>query len=272
MNDLTIYENQTNVQSQNNAREMKEVEAAIVLAKRFPRDSFQALRRIKDSCKRKKLAQGSMYAYPRGGQTVTGPSIRLAEEIARNWGNLTFGIKEVEQQDGYSLVEAFCWDYETNVRQVKQFKVEHVRYTRSAGKKKLVDPRDIYEAVANQGARRLRACILGVIPLDVIEEAIDECQKTLTNANDTPIADRIRAMLDAFSKFQVTQEMIEKRLNHTIDITSEIELVDLIKIHNSMRDGMSKRNDWFEFDTPQESAASDKLNSIGDKKETQKEK
>jgi len=62
-----------------------------------------------------------MYQYPRGGQRVTGPSIRLAEAIAQNFGNLSYGIQELEQRNGESVAKAFCWDLETNVRQEKVF-------------------------------------------------------------------------------------------------------------------------------------------------------
>ena len=60
------------------------------------------------------------------------------------------------------------------------------------------DPRDIYEMVANQGARRLRACILGIIPGDVVGASVEECQKTLTTGNDEPLIDRIRKGIKMF--------------------------------------------------------------------------
>ena len=38
------------------------------------------------ACQRRKLAESSMYEFPRGNEKITGPSIRLAEAIAQNWG------------------------------------------------------------------------------------------------------------------------------------------------------------------------------------------
>jgi len=141
------------------SRQAQEVQAAMVIAKRFPRDEVEAFNRILLSCKRKSLAESAMYEYPRGGSKVTGPSIRLAEAIAQNWGNIDFGITELEQKNGESQVMAYAWDLETNSRQTKIFSVPHVRSTKK-GNAPLTDPRDIYEMVANQGARRLRSCIL----------------------------------------------------------------------------------------------------------------
>jgi len=176
-----IYESNMQVQNKElsatkemvTTRQAQEVQAAMVIAKRFPRDEVEAFNRILKSCQRKTLAEQSMYEYPRGGQKVTGPSIRLAEALAQNWGNLDYGIVELEQNNGESQVMAYAWDLETNTRQSKIFSVPHIRATKH-GNKTLTDPRDIYEMVANQGARRLRACILGVIPGDVIDSAVEQ--------------------------------------------------------------------------------------------------
>src|SRR5699024_11169676 len=149
-------------------REIAEVQAAMVIAKRFPRDPVEAMDRILQACTRPTLAEGALYSYSRGGSEITGPSIRLAEAIAQAWGNTQFGIRELEQRNGESTVEAYAWDLESNTRQAKVFQVPHERHTKR-GTTRLTDPRDIYELVANQGARRLRACILGVVPGDVTE-------------------------------------------------------------------------------------------------------
>lgn len=49
-------------------------------------------------CERKLVAENAVYQYPKGGQKVQGPSIRLAEVIARNWGNIDYGIIELDQK------------------------------------------------------------------------------------------------------------------------------------------------------------------------------
>lgn len=185
-----------------------------------------------------------MYAYPRGDETVTGPSIRLAECIAQKWGNLEFGIRELSQAGGVSEVEAYAMDLETNTRQTKIFHVPHKRYTKR-GSYPLTDPRDIYEYVANQGARRLRACILGVIPGDVVEEAIAECERTVKRGGE-PIELRLKKMVEAFAGFEVTQAQIERRLNHKLEATSEAELLNLKKIYRTLKDGFADVSQFFE--------------------------
>ena len=102
-------------------RSAKEVEAMVLMAKRFPRDEEMAEGKIIKACKRERLAQTATYEYPRGGTKVTGPSIRLAEVLAQNWGNIDFGWTELARDKGadgieVSHCEAWAWDIESNTR------------------------------------------------------------------------------------------------------------------------------------------------------------
>lgn len=226
------------------SRAAQEVQAAMIMAKKFPRDELAARARISQACKRPKLAEESTYSYPRGTTKVEGPSIRLAEVLAQNWGNMDFGIVELEQTSEGSQVMAFAWDLETNTRETKTFSVSHLRHTKS-GSYALTDPRDIYENVANQGARRLRACILGIIPGDVCDDAVEECNKTLKGANKDPLNQRIEKMVVAFAAYGVTSDMIKDRFKHTLETISETELVSLRKIYNSIKDNMAPVSEFF---------------------------
>lgn len=229
------------------SRQAQEVQAAMVIAKRFPRDEVEAFNRVLQSCKRKSLAESAMYEYPRGGTKVTGPSIRLAEAIAQNWGNIDFGITELEQKNGESQVMAYAWDLETNSRQVKIFSVPHIRSTKK-GNVPLTDPRDIYEMVANQGARRLRSCILGIIPGDVVDAAVRQCEETLVNGEKKPLIDLVRDMAAIFqNEFGVPLEAIEKYIGCKAEAFSMRDLVRLKKVYTSLHDGMAKREDIFDI-------------------------
>lgn len=236
------------------SRQAAEVQGAMVIAKKFPRDEEQAFAKIMKACSRLSLAETAAYEYPRGGQKVTGPSIRLAEVLARAWGNIDYGILELENKHGESQVMAYAWDLETNTRNSKIFSVKHERKAQNQIKK-LDDPRDIYEMVANQGARRVRACILGIIPGDVTDAAIAQCDETITKGEKEPLSDRIRKMLVIFDKeYQVKQEMIETRFKCKAAALSEKDMLALRKIYNSLKDGMAKREDYFAIAGKDESA------------------
>ena len=250
-------------------RAIAEVQSAVVMAKKFPRDQKQAYDRIILACQRPSLAESAIYSYARGGTDITGPSIRLAEAIAQAWGNIQFGIRELEQRHGESTVEAYAWDIESNTRQVKAFQVSHKRHTKK-GTYDLTDPRDIYETVANNGARRLRACILGLIPGDIVDAAVEQCESTLTAKADTSL-EAMKKLVEAFKTFAVTKEQIEKRIQRTLDAITPAQVVGMRKIYNSLRDGMSSISDWFESNTPAtESKGMDGLKEKLNKKESHK--
>lgn len=251
-------------------RQAQEVQVAMLAAKKFPRDQIGAFNNILRACQRKKLAESSMYEYPRGGEKITGPSIRLAEAIAQNWGNIDFGFMELEQKGGVSQVMAYAWDLETNARQTKLFSVPHIRHTRK-GDYPLTDPRDIYELVANQAARRVRACILGIVPGDVVEAAVERCNKTLREGYEEPLVDRVRTMAMVFEKeFSVTLPMLEKYLGCKSEAFSENDFVRLKKVYVALRDGMAKREDYFEIALPVDESEISDVFSGGEVKKNSK--
>jgi len=252
-----VAQKETAMIETNEARAVAEVQASFVIAKKFPRNQQESYMNIIAACKRPFLAEQAMYAYPRGGTLVKGASIRLAEAMAQNWGNLDCGVREISQSNGVSVAEAYAIDLQTNTRITKVFHVPHKRDTKK-GVVRLTDARDIYELVANQGARRLRACILGIIPGDVIEAAIDQCAKTL-ESSDMPIGEQVRKMIMAFDEIGVKVEHLEKRLGHNLDATIPQEIVMLKGVYKSIKDGMANREDFFEISAPKQADAKAEL-------------
>lgn len=228
-------------------REAQEVQAAVFMAKRFPRNEDEARARILRACKRPGLAGKAIYSYPKGGQKISGPSVRLMEAIAQSWGNIQSGVVELEQREGESTCMAYCWDIETNTRECKIFTVKHAISTKT-GMKVLTDPRDIYELVANQGARRKRACILNIIPGDIVDEAIEACNKTLAGGNQRPLIDRLRELTDRFmTYYSVPLSSIEKYFGYPLNVFTEMDGAELAGIYTALRDGAAKREDYFQL-------------------------
>lgn len=230
-------------------RQAQEVQAAMIVAKRFPRDEDLAGARILKACKRPGLAEAACYEYQKGGTKITGPSIRLAEVMAQNWGNLDFGFVELDRKKGrdsvgISTVQCHAWDMETNTRRAVTFSVRHWRDTRSGGHI-ITEEREIYELIANQAARRVRACILAIIPGDIQDAAVEQCDKTLAGQSTEPLTDRIRKMLSAFDEVGVSKQQIELKLGHATSAITHAELARLIKIYTSIRDGFGSRDDHF---------------------------
>jgi hypothetical protein len=230
------------------ARAVAEVQAAMVVAQRFPRNQQKAMDKILAACTRPSLAERALYSYARGGSDITGPSIRLAEEMARSWGNIQFGFRELESKPDQSTVEAWAWDLETNTRPTLVFVVKHSRSTKAKGITRLEDPRDVYENMANQAARRIRACLLKLIPSDVVDAAVEQVEATL-NTKEQVTPERVKAMVEAFAELGVSRPMIEARIQRRIDAMTPQLMVQLRKIYSSLCDGMGAVGDWFDLST-----------------------
>jgi hypothetical protein len=249
-------------------REMAETQAKLVMAERFPRNEVQCMDRILNAFTRPGLAEVAKYQYSKGGSDVDGPSIRSAEAVAQLWGNMEFGFREKSRGRGadgvtYSEVEAFAWDLQSRTRRPAAFQVRHWRDTKKGGYP-LTDEREIYELMANMAQRRVRACILAVIPGDVIEAAMNQAEATLrTKADTSPEA--MAKMVEAFAQFEVTKEHIEKRIQRRLDAITPAQVVTLKKVYASLRDGMSAAHEWFDIEPPAPPVdpALDALNAIG---------
>lgn len=225
-------------------RAVAEALAAVQVARSFPRNEQRAIDAITNDCSLVELAEDATYVYARGGNDITGPSIRLLETIFRRWGNVESGVKELDRQGEYSTVMAYAIDLETGWRDTKVFQVRHWRDTKRGGYA-LKDERDIYEVIANAGARRKRACMEAIIPPDVKEKALKQCELTLSDKiKITP--DFINSLIESFGKFGVTQAMIEKRIQRKIHSMTPGHAISLRRIHNSLRDHMGEVQDWFD--------------------------
>lgn len=224
-------------------RAIAEVQGQLILAKRFPRDLNAAYAELMEACALPAMANVAFYAVPRGGSKVTGPSIRLAEEIARVFGNFEFGHRELARGDGKSEVEVYAWDKQTNNRSIRQITVMHTMDTRE-GPKKLRDQKDIDDKIANVASKQVRGRILAMMPKWLVESAIEKCKQTLAGNSEEPMSVRVRKMTQAFAKFGVTASALETYLEHKLDDVVLDELVDLTGIFNAIKDG-AKASDFF---------------------------
>jgi hypothetical protein len=226
------------------ARATQEIQAALVIGQKFPRDEIKAKARILEACKRKELAEVAEYEYARGGTRITGPTIDLLRAIANRWGNIRFGWSEVERRDGQSTIRCFAWDVQTNGQAERSFSMRHWRDTQGGGYE-IKDERDIYELIANHAARRVRACLQEVIDSDIVTAAVDQCRRTLKEGEKTPLADRVVKMVTAFMELGVTKGQIEARLQCSADAISENQLASLRRVFKSLQDGVGQREDYF---------------------------
>lgn len=228
-------------QATEETREIAEIQAKMILARNFPRDVNYCISLIKAECENRELAETAVYEFTRGTSVVRGASIRLVECVARHWGNIVSGMKELGTVGNRATVKAYCWDLQTNVFEEKIFEVELVRSTRN-GSYELTDPRDKYEMMANMAARRKRSCMQAIIPKFVIDMAIEECQATLERNTAQDAGDVKEKMLAAFRKLcdWITTEHLAGVCGKEFEHLNAKDIVKLRNLYNAINDGFVK--------------------------------
>ena len=246
MNEQLMNRQASGMAQYQESKELSEIKGKMFLARQFPRDPDYSLQAVLRECKRKELAEAATYEFPRGDSVVKGPSIRLVEVLARHWGNIDCGITEVDTRDGMTTIKCFAWDLQTNVADEKTFTVKHERSTKK-GSYKLTDERDIYEAVANKGARRKRACLLAVMPGWYVDEALRACEETLAASisDGKSMEEVIGTVVSAFSEFGINPEQISEKLGKDVDKLSKNDVVKLRHLYSAIKDGFVKPADAF---------------------------
>lgn len=223
-------------------RAVAEVQAAVLVAQQVPRDLARCLRDLETSCRQISLAERAFFRYSRGGQSVTGATVHLAREIARCFGNVDYGIKELSRdphagEHGQSEMLAYCWDQQTNVRQSNTFIVPWERHT-SRGVSGLTDPRDLYENNANMGARRMREAIFAVVPTWIVEQAIAWCHETIQRGpGDKPFAQQVAETVGWFATARVTKAMLEAKIGRPADQWTPPDVATLRVVATSLQRG-----------------------------------
>ena len=195
------------------ARAIAEVQAAVVVAQQIPRDISRAVAEMKDSCGRKSVAERAFYSVPNRGN---GPTVHLARELARIWGNIDYTVRELRRDDeaGMSEVLAMAWDQQTNVRSSRSFQVPHAKMAGKGASKRreqIVDLDDIYRNNQNVGAKAVRECIFSVLPRWFTEDAQTACRRTLDAGEGVPLPDRIARMVQLYAEVGVDVPRIEAK-------------------------------------------------------------
>ena len=223
-------------------RAVAEVQAAIIVAQQCPRSVPRAIAEMRESCRRKELADRAFFRYPQGGSIVSGPSIHLARELARVWGNFQYGLVELRRDEAQSEMLAFAWDVQTNTRNSSIIINPHRLYT---GDRELTALRDIYENNANVGARRVREAILASLPTWFVEEAKDLCNKTITDGGGVPLPQRIANAIDVFGNLGITVAQLEVKIGAPSDKWTDQDVAQLRVIRQSLLRGEISKDDEF---------------------------
>lgn len=230
------------------SRAVAEVLAAVQVAQQCPRDMQRAWAEMEAACARLSLAERAFYSVPNRGN---GPSVHLARELARIWGNIDHGVRELRRDDaaGESEVQAFAWDQQVNVRATRSMIHPHAKMKRVNGKQTrepLIDLNDIYASNQNVGARAVRECIFSILPRDFVDKAQELCRATLERGVEgESLGSRITKMLAAYKAMGVTQGQIEERIGRKRGQWAAVDVADLAILYRSLQQRETSVTDEF---------------------------
>jgi hypothetical protein len=202
---------------------------------------------MRESCKQRGLADRAFYKFPRGNQTVSGPSVHLARELARCFGNVQYGITELRRDDigKYSEMQAYAWDIQTNTRSIQTFVVPHKR-DKKGGPEVLTDLRDVYENNSNQGARRLREAIFSILPTWFTEEAKEICTTTLVEGvSGKSLPQSVADAIARFDELGINTARLEAKIGRTSSDWTAHDLAGLRVSHSSLKQGTVSADEEF---------------------------
>lgn len=93
-----------------------EIDTQVATAKRYPRQIRTFTQRVLDMATlNQETAESCIYALPRDGKTIEGPSVRLAELIIAAWGNIRVEGRVVADDGRFITARGTSLDLENNV-------------------------------------------------------------------------------------------------------------------------------------------------------------
>lgn len=224
-----------------------EVDMQISTAKRYPRSISQVKSdMISFATLDQETAESCFYSLPRGGKTIQGPSVRLAEIAISCYGNLRAGTRIIETvttgDSPHVLVQAFCHDLQTNVA----ICVEKRR--RIVGKKSkggAIDEDDINLAANAGSAIAFRDAVYKVVPGALIRPVYEQAKKVAIGDAKT-LADRRSKAIAAFGKMGVQSDRVLSAISRaSIEEVTISDLETLIGLHTAIKDGQTSIDESF---------------------------
>jgi hypothetical protein len=225
-----------------------EVNQQIATAKKYPR-SLEQFRKelIGQVTLSESIARSCIYALPRAGKKIEGPSIRFAEMAMGAWGNCRATARIVAETENFVIAQGIFIDLQRNV--AVGIEVGR-RIIDSEGRRFNIDMIGVTGAAASSIA--LRNAILRGIPRALTDEAYVNAKRTVAGTLAT-LADRRNRALEAFKPYGVTEQQILAALGKQGLV--EIGLEDLVTLGGFLTAIQQEERDPEEIFPPATNAA-----------------
>lgn len=237
-----------------------EIDTQIATAKRYPRsiktflnESRQMVTLTED------IAGDCIYALPRDGKTIEGPSARFAEILVSAWGNCRAGARVISEDDRFVTAQGVFLDLQHNTAITYEVKR---RITNKYGRKFKDDMVGVTSNAACSIA--LRNAVLKGIPKAFWRTLYDDARKTAIG-DATTLVSRRTNMMQAFGKMGVTPDLIFTKLQIAgVEDISLDHLAVLRGVFTAIKDGETTIDQVFSSDDATQ-VPPDNLNALAEK-------
>ena len=184
-----------------------EIDMQIATARKYPRSITLFRQEVFDMVTlSESIAQECIYALPRDGKVIEGPSARFAEIIANAWGNSRAGARVVSDVGEFVTAQGVFHDLQKNV--AITYEVQR-RITGKQGRRYSADMIGVTGNAASSIA--LRNAILKGIPKAYWAEMYDAARKIVMGDTKT-LPNRRAEAFKAFVAFGVSKEQVLAKL------------------------------------------------------------
>jgi hypothetical protein len=185
-------------------------------------------------------AEACIYALPRGGKTISGPSVRLAEICASAYGNMHVAARVLDADETTIAAQGVAWDIEKNVRITVESKR---KITTKQGRRY---DEDMIVMTGNAAASiALRNAIFRVVPRALVDQIYNAARAVAVGDARTFDARRTD-VLARLGKMGVTPDRILARVDRRAveDVTPE-DLEVLIGLGTAVKAGGTQIDEAF---------------------------
>lgn len=213
-----------------------QIDVQISTAKAYPRNITRSVENaIAIVSMDKETASTCNYSLPRGGKSISGPSVHLAKILAQVWGNLRVEAKVVNIDKTQITSQAVAFDLENNLA----IKVEVKRSIVSKNGRFNDDMITVTGNAAN--AIALRNSVLSVIPRSVVDKVYNAAKQTITGdlSDKTKFLKKRKQVFDGLKdSYNVTEkEALDAIGKQSINNITTDDLITLIGMVQAIKDG-----------------------------------
>ncbi len=210
-----------------------EIDVQIATAKQYPRSVKQFRSECLDMVTlTEKIAGECIYALPRAGKNIEGPSARFAEVVASAWGNCRAGSRVISEDNEFVTSQGIFHDLERNVSITYEVKR---RITDKHGRRFKADMVGVTANAACSVA--LRNAILKGVPKAFWSDMYEAARQVVMGDANT-LANRRADALEYLQKLGATPEMICAKMEVAgIEDIGLEELVTLKGLATAIKDG-----------------------------------